>query len=186
MCRDMDCFRCRSYNPIRVFFQASCSWRSESLYGQSFSIVSPIQTLRGLPCLGLPLLFCMSGREGAPWLGSYSVVQCIRYLMGQPIVQFLMLACGERKAMVMAPSPTCDSAVSPCFHGCLAFPINISSLTSPQSASLQSTAALTLGLLHNPTNSSLAGVAKLQLLATVFSREPVFLTGVCMAMARTV
>ena len=118
VCRDMDCFRCRSYNPIRVFFQASCSWRSESLYGQSFSIVSPIQTLRGLPCLGLPLLFCMSGREGAPWLGSYSVVQCIRYLMGQPIVQFLMLACGERKAMVMAPSPTCDSAVSPCFHGC--------------------------------------------------------------------
>ena len=146
----------------------------------------PIQTLRGLPCLGLPLLFCMSGREGAPWLGSYSVVQCIRYLMGQPIVQFLMLACWERKAMVMAPSPTCDSAVSPCFHGCLAFPINISSLTSPQSASLQSTAALTLGLLHNPTNSSLAGVAKLQLLATVFSREPVFLSGVCMAMARTV
>ena len=23
--------------------------------------------------------------------------------------------------MVMAPPPTCDSAVSPCFHGCLAF-----------------------------------------------------------------
>ena len=32
-----------------------------------------------------------------------------------------MLACGEREAMVTAPPPTCDSAVSPCFHGCLAF-----------------------------------------------------------------
>ena len=32
----------------------------------------------------------------------------------------------------------------------LAFPTTISSLTSPQSVSLQSTAALALGLLHNP------------------------------------
>ena len=24
VCRDMDCLRCRSYGPIRVFFQASC------------------------------------------------------------------------------------------------------------------------------------------------------------------
>ena len=32
-----------------------------------------------------------------------------------------MLACGEREATVMAPPPTCDSAVLPCFQGCLAF-----------------------------------------------------------------
>ena len=55
----------------------------------------------------------------------------------------------------MAPPLTCDSAVSPCFHGCLAFlhrqfPTKISSLTPPQSVSPQSTAALALGLLHNP------------------------------------
>ena len=31
-----------------------------------------------------------------------------------------MLARGEREAMVMAPPPMRDSAVSPCFHGCLA------------------------------------------------------------------
>ena len=37
------------------------------------------------------------------------------------IVQLLMLACGEREAMVMAPPPTCDSAASPCFHGCPIF-----------------------------------------------------------------
>ena len=32
-----------------------------------------------------------------------------------------MLVCGDREAMVMAPSLMHDSAVSPCFHGCLAF-----------------------------------------------------------------
>ena len=147
------------------------------------------QTLREAPLAGV--LLCRSvcqALKRAHWVGSYCVVQCLCHAFDGPAshVQLPMLRCGEREAMAMAPSPTCDSAVSPCFHGCLAFPINISSLTSPQSASLQSTAALTLGLLHNPTNSSLAGVAKLQLLATVFSREPVFLSGVCMAMARTV
>ena len=40
----------------------------ECLFGQSFSIAPPIQALRGLPCLG-----------------SYSVVQCIRHLMDQPL-----------------------------------------------------------------------------------------------------
>ena len=32
-----------------------------------------------------------------------------------------MLACGEREAMVTATPSTHDSAVLPCFHGCLAF-----------------------------------------------------------------
>ena len=32
-----------------------------------------------------------------------------------------MLACWGREAMVMAPSPMRDSAILPCFHGCLAF-----------------------------------------------------------------
>ena len=32
-----------------------------------------------------------------------------------------MLAYAGREAMVMAPPHTCDSAASPCFHGCLAF-----------------------------------------------------------------
>ena len=52
--------------PIRVFFQASCSWLSEGLFGQSFSIALPIQALIGLPCLiGLP---------------SFSVVQRVRHI----------------------------------------------------------------------------------------------------------
>ena len=42
VCRDMDCLLCRSYGLIRVFFQTSCHWRSEGLFGQSFSIALPI------------------------------------------------------------------------------------------------------------------------------------------------
>ena len=86
-------------------------------------------------------------------MGSYSVIQCVRHLMGCfSIVQLQMLVCGEREVMVMAPPPMHDSAVSPCFHGLppLAFPTKISSHTSPQSISLHSPAALTLGLLHIP------------------------------------
>ena len=71
------------------------------------------------------VLLCRSAREalkGAPWVGSYSVIQCIRHLMGQPLLFSCgCWLCGEREAMVMAPPPTYDSAVSPCFHGCPAF-----------------------------------------------------------------
>ena len=75
----------RSYGPFRVFFQASCSWQSEGLFGQLFSVALPVQALRGPPCL---VFFCCSecqAHRGAPWLGSYSVVQCVRRLMGQPL-----------------------------------------------------------------------------------------------------
>ena len=40
-----------------LFSKASCSWQSEGLFGQSFSVASPVQALRGLPCL----LFSTSG-----------------------------------------------------------------------------------------------------------------------------
>jgi len=103
VCRDTDCLRCRSYGPIRVFFWASCSWWSEGLFGQSFSVALPIQVLRGLSCLGsfsavwrirhiegpaAAVLLCRlvhQSLKGAPWAGSYSVVQCVRRLMGQPL-----------------------------------------------------------------------------------------------------
>ena len=69
------CQVCRSYDPIRIFFWASCSRLSEGLFGQSFSIDLPISALRGLPRCGV--LLCCSAHQahrGAPWLGSYSVV----------------------------------------------------------------------------------------------------------------
>ena len=85
-----------------------------------------------------------------------SVAQCIRHLMGQPLYcSAADASCGEREALVMAPPPTCDSAVSPCFHAFLpfppqAFPTTICSIPSLQSISPQSTAALALGLLYSP------------------------------------
>ena len=81
------------------------------------------QALKGAAWLGsYPVDWHIRHLKGAPWVGSYSVVWCIRHLMASPpVVQLLVLACGEREAMVMAPPPTPDSAVSPFFHGCLAF-----------------------------------------------------------------
>ena len=96
MCRDTYCLRGRSYGPVRVFFRASCSWQSEVLFGQSFPVALLVQALRGIPCLGsFSVVLCIRHIEGAPltwvllcrlahqtlngacWVGSYSVVQCI-------------------------------------------------------------------------------------------------------------
>ena len=71
VCRDTDCLHHRSYGPIRVFFQASCSWQSEGLCGQCFSVALPIQALRGLPCLrSFSVVPWVRDIEGSPWLGS--------------------------------------------------------------------------------------------------------------------
>ena len=161
--------------PYQSLFPSLCSWWSEGLFGQSFSVAPPVQALRGLPCLGFfsvvpqvwhiegaPLagvLLCRLAHQvlkGAPWAGSYSVVQRVRHLMGQPpYCSAALLACGEREAMVMAPIPMRDSAVSiallPWLSGfpSPAFPTTIFSLSSPQSISPQTTGALALGLLHS-------------------------------------
>ena len=108
VCRDMDCLHRRGYGPIKVFFQASCSWRSEGLFGQSFSVAPPIQALRGLSCLGsFSAVLCIRHIEGAPltgvllykfrafWLGSYSVVEGVRHLMGQPLSCSAVLMLGK-------------------------------------------------------------------------------------------
>ena len=88
-----------------LFSKASCSWQSEGLFGQSFSVALPVQAFRGHPCLPGVLLYCSEcqAHRRAPWLGSYSVdqhishlkkhpwvgsyfvVQCVRHLMGQPL-----------------------------------------------------------------------------------------------------
>ena len=82
---------------------ASCSWWSEGLFGQSFSIAPPIHSLRGLPCLGpfsaqhirhiegpplstgAPCRSVHPSLKGAPWVGSCSVGHCTRCLMGQTL-----------------------------------------------------------------------------------------------------
>ena len=60
--------------------------------------------------------------KGAPWVGSYSVVQCLRHLMGQPLYCSAADAglWGER-GYSHGSTPTHYSTVPPCFHGCLAF-----------------------------------------------------------------
>ena len=100
VCRDT--LWCRSYGPISLFW-ASCSWWSEGHFDQSFSVALPIQAIRGFPCLGslccsahqahrgVPLaavLLCRltcQALKRAPWMGSYSVDQCVGHLMGQPL-----------------------------------------------------------------------------------------------------
>ena len=141
-------------------------------------------------------------RGGPPQLGSYSVVQCISHLKehlggvllcssvpqafdGPASLLFscqLMLACGERAAVVMAPPPTRDSAISPCFHGCPAF---LRSCFPPQSPpSPPPNPSLHSQQQPSPCDPSI--LPKLQLPAAAPSRGPSSLSGVCMATARTV
>jgi len=93
-----------------------------------------------------------------------------------------MLACGERGAMVMTPPTMHDSAVSPCFHGCLAFlhrhfpPRSL--LSHPLDQSLHSQ--------QQPSPWDCSTIPKLQLPAPAPSRRPAFLSGECMAVAKTV
>jgi len=164
---------------LSIFFWSSCSWQSEGLFVQSFSIAPPIQALTGLLFLGslsvvqcirrievsppLPLLesysvdLCIRHLRGASWMGSYSVVQCIRRLIGQPL-SCLIADAGHvgRERDYGDGSTHCvwlrSIALLPWLPGfpLQAFSTTVSSLTSPGSVSSQSTVALTLGLLHNP------------------------------------
>ena len=84
--RDMDCLRQRSYGPIRVFLRASCSWQSEDLFGQSFSISLTVQALTGLPFLGpFSVDCCVKHIEGPHCLGSYFLDRPVRLLKEHPV-----------------------------------------------------------------------------------------------------
>ena len=137
------------------FFEPLCSWRSEGLFGQSFSIVPHAQALRGLPCLGA---LCCSGHQGRRGTPPTGVLLCssVRQTFDGPASLLFSYRCWRvgREAVVMAPPPLQLSSIAllPRLPGFPPpeSPTTISSLTSPQSISLQSTAALTLGLFHNP------------------------------------
>ena len=203
VCRDMNCLHHRSYGTLKVFFRAFGSWRSEDLFGQSFSVAPPIQALRVLAPLPGALLCCLARQahrgaplagvllcslahqslKGAPWVGSYSVVQCIRCLMGQPLCCSAANAgYGEREAIVMAPPATCDSAVSPCFHGCPSFLHRYFPPQSPSSSHLDPS----LHSQQQPLPWDCSTTCQLQLSASAPSRGPASLSEVCMAAARTV
>ena len=84
-----------------------------------------------------------------------------------------MLACLGREAMVMAPPPMHDSAVSPCFHGCPAFLHRHFPPWSPPSHPLSPS-------LHNqqkPPPWDCSTIPKLQLPASAPSLGPTSLSG---------
>ena len=108
--------------PYQSFFEPLVAGDQKTSLA-SLSGALPIQALSGLPCLGsFSVVWHIRHIEGPPWLGSYSVGQHVRHLKGHPgwgptlyfsvsgiwwaslsIVKLLMLACGEREAMVKAP-----------------------------------------------------------------------------------
>ena len=178
VCRDADCLCRRSYGPLRVFFQLLVAVNQKASLASLSLKPRPFRHLEGF----LPgVLLCCSTHQahrGAPSLGSYSVVQCIRHLMGQPLYCSAANAWGMhegRETMVMAPPLTRDSAVSPCFHCCQAFlhrhfPPH-PPLSYPLDQSLRSQ--------QQPLPWDCSTVPKFPLPATVPSR-------VCMAVARTI
>ena len=99
-----------------------------------------------------------------------------------PIVQLLMLVCGEREAMVMAPPPMHDLAVLPCFHRCLAFLHRHFPPQSPPSHPLN----LSLCSQQQPLPWDCSTIPKPQLPAAVPSRGSASLSRVCMVAVRTV
>ena len=101
------------------------------------------------------------------------------YLIGQP---HYCSAAEERERLWWWPPRTHDSAVLPCFHGCLAFLHGDFPPWSPPSHPLN----LSLHSQQQPSPWHCSTVANLQLPATAPSRRPAFLPGICMAVARIV
>ena len=116
-------------------------------------------------------------------MGSYSVVQCVKGLIGQPFYHLAADAgdagaWGERLWWWLHPWLS-NIALLPWLPGFTpqAFPTTISSLTLPWSISSQSIATL---------NWVCSTIPKLQLRASAPSRRPTSMPDICMAMARTV
>ena len=92
------------------------------------------------------VLLCRSVHQiskGPLWVGFYTVVPCVKCLMGQPLYWASVDAglWGERGSSD-GPTPYCLASVL------LSYPTTISSLTSPRSIFSQSTAALAAQLSH--------------------------------------
>ena len=84
--------------------------------------------------------------------------------------------------MVMAPTPTCDSALPPCFHGCPAFLHRHFPPQFPSSHPLD----LSLCGQQQPSPWDCSIIPKFQLPAAAPSRGPASLSWVCMAAVGTV
>ena len=90
--------------------------------------------------------------------------------------------CEEREATLMASSPTHDSAVSACCHGCLTLLHRHFSTQSPPSCPL----SLSLCSQQQALPWDCSTIPTLQPLATAPSRGPASLSGIHMTATRTV
>ena len=129
------------------------------------------QAHRGPPLAGV--LLCRSTCQAlkrAPQVGSYSAVQYVRHLMGQPLYCSAASAgiWGER-GYADGSTPTYDSAVSSCFHGCWAFFYRRFPLQSP----LSDPHHLSLHSQQQPSPWDCSTIPKLQLPAAAPSRASV-------------
>ena len=123
------------------------------------------------------ILLCCStcqAHKGVPLAGALLCISVHQALMGQPLYCSAANAgvWGER-SYVMAAPPTEDSAVSPCFHGHLAFLHRHFPPQSPPSHPLDP-------FLHNqqqPSPWDCSTIPKLQLPASAPSRRPAFRPG---------
>ena len=192
--------------PIRDFFLAACSWRSEGLFGPSLSIALPVQALRGLSCLGaLPrptllgcfahqacsggpltgVLLCRSAHQalkGAPWVGSYSVVQCLSRLVGQPVCS-AAYAGMRRERLWWWLHPL---RVTQQYHLASMAAWLSSTGDFPSRSHPSPPLVLSLHSQQQPSHWDCSTIPKHQLPATAPSRRPAFLPSMCMAVASAV
>ena len=121
--------------------------------------------------------------EGAPWLGSYSVVQCIKHLMGQPLYCLVADAgVWEERGYGDGSTPYTLLRSISFFHGYGAFLHGHFPPPSPPSHPL----ALSLCSQQQPLPWDSSTISKLHLPVAVPSRGPASLSRVCMAVVRTV
>ena len=172
----------KSYGPIRVIFQASCSWSLcrrlvEAYRRPLWPVFLCSSTHWGTWRAPLPGSFSavwhVRPRERPPWLGSYSIDRCISHLKRRlggvllcsavhqlfDVPASLLFSCrcwrvgSEKLWWWLHPlRVTQQYGLLPWLPGFppQKFSTTVSSLTSPRSTSLQSTAAFALGWLHNP------------------------------------
>ena len=142
---------------------------------------------------------CVRHIEEPPRLGFDSVIRSIRQLKERPgwilhcssVIQLLdgpaslLFSCDagvwEREAMVMAPPPIHDSAVSPSFHDFLAMSTGIS-----HKISFAHSINLSLNSRQQTTARDFFIISMNHLLPAALSMGPVSLSGGCMAVERTV
>ena len=147
------------------------------------------QAHRGVPLAGV--LVCSLAHQslkGAPWVGSYSVVQCVRRLMGQPRYCSAANAVvwGEKRLWWLHPLHMTQqyrlASMAAWLSSTGISPNNLFPPQSPPSHPLH----LSLHSQQQPSPWDCATTPKLQFPAAATSRRLASLSGVGMAAARTV